>query len=274
MLGLLTFSIIEGPRHGWRSGEILTTFALSAAGLVALLAWERRRREPLLELRFFRSVPFSGANAIAVSAFASVSGFLFLNTLYLQEVRGFSALKAGLCLLPLAVMTMIFSPISGRLVAHGRARGSLALGGCAIMVAALLLTDLGRDTSLVILLLSYGVLGVGLGVVNSPISNTALTGMPPAQAGVAAAVASTARQVGQTLGVAIVGATAAGGVRGIVPGRFVAATHTGYWIIVGCGAVVLVLGLLTTSTRAQGTAQRALADLEDGPPGALSVPAA
>ena len=102
MLASLVYAIIEGPGTGWTSAPIVGLFALSAAALVGLLVYEPRRREPLIELRFFRSVPFRGATVIAVCAFAAMAGFLFLNTLYLQEVRGFSALHAGLLTLPMA----------------------------------------------------------------------------------------------------------------------------------------------------------------------------
>ncbi len=95
-LASLVYGIIEGPQHGWSSPEIIGCFCLSAVALGTLLVYEPRRREPLLDLRFFRSVPFSGATVIAVCAFVALGGFLFLNTLYLQDVRGYSALHARL----------------------------------------------------------------------------------------------------------------------------------------------------------------------------------
>ena len=112
-LASLTYAIIEGPSHGWASAEILGLFAVS----LALVGRARRLRaapaEPLLEIRFFRSAPFSGASAIAVCAFAALGGVLFLNTLYLQDVRHLSPLHAGMYLLPLAAMTIVFGPVSG-----------------------------------------------------------------------------------------------------------------------------------------------------------------
>ena len=111
-------AIIEGPRHGWTSPEIIGCFVASAAALVALLTYEPRRDEPLLDLRFFRSAPFSGATLIAVSAFAALGGFLFLNTLYLQDARGYSALHAGLLTLPLAAVTVVAAPLSGRIISY------------------------------------------------------------------------------------------------------------------------------------------------------------
>jgi EmrB/QacA subfamily drug resistance transporter len=261
LLASLTYAIIDAPSAGWLSTQSLGLFALAAGALAGLIAYERRRREPLLELRFFRSVPFSGASAIAVCSFAALGGFLFLNTLYLQEVRGLSAFHAGLYTLPIAAMTLVCSPLSGNLVARRGPRIGLLAGGVGITLGAALLTGLGAHTSLPSLLPAYFIFGIGFGMVNPPITNTAVVGMPPAQAGVAAAIASTSRQVGQTLGVAVVGAVAAAGAAVVGP-DFVQASHAGWWIIVGCGVAVLTLGLLSTTAWAKATARR-IAEDED-----------
>ena len=261
LLASLTYAIIDAPTAGWLSAQSIGLFALAAAALVALIAYERRRREPLLELRFFRSVPFSGASVIAVCAFAALGGFLFLNTLYLQEVRGLSPLKAGLYTLPIAAMTLIFAPLSGRLVGRRGPRISLLVGGVGLTLGGALLTGLSASTSISSLLPAYFVFGIGFGTVNPPITNTAVLGMPPAQAGVAAAVASTSRQVGQTLGVAVVGAVAAAGVIGKVGPAFVQDSHAGWWIVTGCGLAVLLLGLLSTTEWANVSARRVAAEL-------------
>ncbi|MCW2984801.1 MAG: EmrB/QacA subfamily drug resistance transporter, partial [Conexibacter sp.] len=256
MLASLTYAIIEGPGLGWTSGRIAGLFALSAAAAAGLLLYEPRHAEPLIELRFFRSAPFSGATAIAVCAFAALAGFLFLNTLYLQEVRGFSALHAGLLTLPMAGMTVVFGPVSGRVVGTWGPRVPLLIGGAGIGLSALMLTGLTATTSLTWLIAAYVVFGVGFGFVNTPITNTAVSGMPPSQAGVAAAVASTSRQVGQSLGVAIVGAVTTSGVALSLHDGLAAASHTGWWIIAACGAAVFALGLATTTRWARGTAAR------------------
>jgi EmrB/QacA subfamily drug resistance transporter len=254
-LATLTYAIIEAPRAGWVSAEILALFAFSLACFATLVAYELRRPEPLLEMRFFRSAPFSGASAIAVATFASVGGFLFLNTLYLQDVRGLSPFHAGLYMLPMAGMLLIFSPVSGRLVGRRGARAPLVLAASALIVAALMLTRLTPVTATGYLLAAYFIFGFGIGMVNPPITNTAVSGMPAEQAGVAAAVASTSRQVGMTLGVAVIGAICGGSLAGGIGRSFAAATHPGWWIIAGLGAVILVLGLLTTGAWANRTAR-------------------
>ncbi|HEV7942536.1 MAG TPA: MFS transporter [Solirubrobacteraceae bacterium] len=265
LLASLTYAIIEAPSSGWLSARTLGFFAICAIATVALIAYERRREQPLLELRFFSSVPFSGATAIAVCAFAALGGFLFLNTLYLQEVRGHSPLQAGLFMLPIAGMTVICAPISGRIVGSRGARGPLIVGGCGMAISSAIMTSLSPTTPVWVLLLSYVIFGIGFGTVNPPITNTAVVGMPPSQAGVAAAIASTSRQVGQTLGVAIVGALAVGAATSALAVHHLNLRDVGWWVVLGCGVAVLGLGVFSTTRRASSTAKRVAASFGDAP---------
>ena len=255
-LASLIYAIIEGPSSGWGSAEIVGFFGLSAVTLAALLIYEPRRNEPLLDLRFFCSAPFSGATVIAISAFAALGGFLFLNTLYLQDVRGYSALHAGLLTLPLAVATAFFAPISGRIIGRSGPRLPLLIAGVTMTAGGVLLTGLTNGTSVGWLLFAYVVFGIGFGMVNAPITNTAVSGMPRDQAGVAAAVASTSRQIGQTLGVAVVGSAVTSALVGPFGTAFTSASHVGWWIVTGCGAAVLAVGMLTSGRWARATAAR------------------
>jgi EmrB/QacA subfamily drug resistance transporter len=263
-LASLVYAIIEGQRDGWTSAGIVALFAVSALSVIALVAYELRRHEPLIEFRFFRSAPFAGATAIAVCVFAAFGGFLFLNTLYLQDVRHLSAFQAGLYTLPTAVMMLVFAPLSGRIIGHRSARGPLLIAGFALTLSPLLLIGLDPRTSNLLLICSYALFGIGSGFVNPPITNTAVSGMPPAQAGVAAAIASTSRQVGQTLGIAVLGAVAgAGASQSFGPG-FAAATHASWWIIAGLAVTVLVLGVASTTRWALDTARETAARLQPG----------
>ncbi|NED15581.1 MFS transporter, partial [Streptomyces sp. SID9124] len=261
LLGSLTYAIIEAPQKGWTSGEILLFAGLAAAALAGLLVYEPRRTDPLIDLRFFRSVPFSGATVIAVSAFAALGGFLFLNTLYLQDVRGLSALDAGLYTLPMAAVVCLLSPLSGRLVASRGPRVPLLIAGSAMAVSGLMLAAFDAETGTVSMFAAYVLFGLGFGSVNAPITNTAVSGMPRSQAGVAAAVASTSRQIGQTLGVAVIGAVLAAGMGGAAGSAgsadgFVAASRPGWWVVTGCGLAVLIVGALSSGRRARETARR------------------
>ena len=106
------------------------------AALAVLLAYEPRRAEPMVDFRFFRSVPFAGANLSAVCAIAAMAGFLFLSTLYLQDVRGLSALQAGLTILPMPVVMALCAPLAGRMVAKRGPRIPLVIAGAALTIAA------------------------------------------------------------------------------------------------------------------------------------------
>jgi EmrB/QacA subfamily drug resistance transporter len=255
-LAALTYGIIEGPAAGWTSVKILACFAVALAALAGLIRYEPRHADPLIDLRFFRSAPFSGATVIAICAFAALGGFLLLSTLYLQNVRGYSALHAGLFMVPLAAMTMVGAPVSGRIVAARGPRLPLAVAGVAIIASGLMLTRLTATTPAAWLIVAFVLFGIGFGAVNAPITNTAVSGMPRAQAGVAAAIASTSRQVGLSLGVAVIGSAVVSALAGSFRAGFPAASHAGWWIVTGCGAAVLLLGLLTSGRWARGTAQR------------------
>jgi len=256
ILTSLIFAIIEGSRQGYGSAPIVALFALSAAATAALPGYERRREEPLVDPVFFRSVPFTGSFAAAVTAFLVLSGFLFLNTLYLQDVRGYNALHAGLLTMPLAAGTAIASPLSGRLTAARGPRPPLIAAGLLIAAAALTLTRLTPTTPWTTLLTAYVLLGIGFGLVNAPITSTAVAGMPRAQAGVSAAITTTSRQIGNNLGVAVLGSIVTA--RTHAPGHagFAAAGRPGWWILAAGGLVIASLGLVTTTRRATATAVR------------------
>src|SRR4051794_7549239 len=135
-------------------------------------------------------------------------------------------------------MTVIVSPISGRIVGRHGPRAPLLIAGAAMALGSAMLTGIGPATPLPELLAAYVVFGLGFGFVNAPITNAAVSGMPRAQAGVAAAIATTSRQIGLTLGVAVVGAIA----------------DPAWWLLTACGVAILMLGLAATSSRAAATA--------------------
>jgi len=239
-------ALIEGPRHGWDSWLPLTLLGVAAVALVVLIVYERGRRDAVLDPRLFRSLPFSNAVVSAIAAYAANGAFLFLMTLYLQDVRGLTPFVAGLHLLPMAITQLICGPLSGRLVARFGTRPSLLLASGFWTVAILGLTTLADDTPDAVLLALFGLFGVGQGFVNAAITTAAVSGMPLSRAGSAAGVASTSRQVGISLGVALAGTiTGIGAASGIAPG-FSAATHAMWWTLVGIGAVVFAISLLAT----------------------------
>jgi EmrB/QacA subfamily drug resistance transporter len=253
----LTYGIIEGPSRGWSSALILSCFAVAAASLAVLLAWEPRRAEPLIDLRFFKSLPFSGAAVTAITAMAAFSGFLFLITLYLQEVRGYRPLIAGLFLLPMAVAMACSAPLCGRVLARSGPRTPLLIAGAGITAGGLLLAFVTASSPVWYVLVSCMVLGFGMGWVNAPITNSAVAGMPRARAGTAAGIASTSRQVGSALGVAIVGSILTAGLAGgSIAHGFAAATRPAWWLVTAMGVIVFALALVTTSRAGNASAAR------------------
>ncbi|HXW46278.1 MAG TPA: MFS transporter [Streptosporangiaceae bacterium] len=256
MLGSLTYGIIEGPSYGWASARILAFFAVTAVAAIGLLLYERRRDEPLIDMRFFRSLPFSGATLTAVSAMAALGGFLFLTTLYLQDVRGYRPLFAGLFLLPMAAALAAGAPLAGRMLARSGARTPLLIAGAGITAAGILLSHLTNSSAPGYLVVAFLVFGIGMGFVNAPITNSAVSGMPRSQAGVASGIASTSRQVGSSLGVAVMGSVLAANLHGSMQAGFAAATRPGWWIVVAAGGVVITLALITTSRSGKASAER------------------
>jgi MFS family permease len=263
MLASLTSAIIEGPNLGWSSPWIVALAITAGVSAATLVPYELRRADPLIEPRFFASRPFAAATVIATAAFTAFGGFLFLNTLYLQEVRDLSPLNAGLCTLPLAAMTVLASPIAGRVVGARGVRGPLILGGLGLGAGSLMLVSLSAGTSLWWLLAAYAVFGLGFGAVNTPITNVAVSGMPPSQAGVAAAVATTSRQVGLTLGVAVVGAIATARVHGSLHDHLAIASHPAWWLIGALGAGIVALGIAASTAAAHASAERTAARLQE-----------
>jgi len=263
-LACLVYGIIEGPSAGWRSAPILGAFGAAAVALGGLVVWERRRADPLIELRVFRSVPFTGALVITLCAFAGLGGFLFLTGLYLQYARGLNVWHAGLWLLPLAAGSAAAPPLTGRVLARYGARWPLVLGGAALAGGCLTLAQTPTAAAgLLVLSIAYVIFGAGYGAVNTVVFAAAVAGLPSAQAGVAGGMSSAGRQAGQSLGVSVTGAVLAIGLHGSLRQGFTAASHPAWLLNAACGLAVLLLGLVTTSRRAIRTAARVAAPLSD-----------
>ncbi len=262
MLGSLTYAIIEGPDLGWHAPVIVALFAVAAVALAVFVAYEAHRTEPVLDPRFFRSAPFAGSVLTAISAFAALGGFLFLATLYLQDIRGLSALSAGLHMVPMAVAMAVGAVGSSRVLARWGGRLPMMGAGAALAAGGVLLSGITASSSTLSLFVAFTVFGLGSGMVNAPITQAAVSGMPFSQAGVASGIASTSRQVGTSLGVAVTGSILAGSLHGPLRAGFVAASHADWLLLAACGVVVFVLGLVTTSRWALDTAARTAAALD------------
>ena len=259
----VVYVLIEGPFRGWTDARIVIVGVVALVAFVLFLRYESRRSDPFIDLRFFRSIPFASATMIAVCAFAAWGAFLFLMSLYLQDERGFSAMHTGLLYLPVAVGALIFSPLSGRLVGRFGSRPSLLIAGTLITAATLMLTRLTATTAVWQLLAIFAVFGIGFSMVNAPITNAAVSGMPTDRAGAASAVASTSRQVGVSLGVALCGSVAGAAIA--TSGADFAIAARPLWLIcAGLALLIIALAVYSTSARALRSAER-LAPLVAGP---------
>ena len=264
------FALIEGPVLGWANPVLLTIATVAVLALLAFLRFETRRNDPFIDLRYFRSAPFASATAIAVCAFAGWAAFLFMMSLYLQGERGYSPMATGFIYLPIAIGALVFSPLSGRLVGRFGSRPSLLISGAMITSAAVMLLFLTPSTPVWVMLSIFAAYGIGFAMVNAPVTNAAVSGMPRDRAGAASAITSTSRQVGVSIGVALCGSVA---------GAALAATHVGFteaarplWIInVGLGLVITVLAVTSTSARAKVSAQRLAPLIADGGRGVARV---
>nr|GID36469.1 MFS transporter [Actinoplanes campanulatus] len=260
LLGATVAVLIEGPRLGWTSPALLAGYPVIAAALVAFVRVESRTAEPLIDLGLFRRPPFAAAIAGAVAVFVAFSVTLLLGTLYLQQVRGLRPIEAGLFTLPMALATTVCAPLSGHLVGRLGPRLPLRLAGTCTVIGGALLVGLGDRTGTAHLLVAYLFAGIGLGFANAPITNTAVSGLPPERSGLAGGIASTARQVGAALGVAIAG----GMVAGLGPDRLAGATRPGWVLVAACGLVILAVAQASPSGVARTTAAQ---------PGPVAAPA-
>ncbi|MFJ1454925.1 MFS transporter [Nocardia sp. N2S4-5] len=229
-------------------------FVVSAIALAAFVFHESRHPSPFIDLRFFRSVPFSSATVTAVCAFAGLGAFLFSASLYLQGTRHFSAVHTGLLYLPMALGVLICSPLSGRLVGRYGTRPSLLVAGTFMALAAVLLTTLHADTAIWQLIIMFAVFGIGFGLVNAPITTAAVSGMPNDRAGAAAAVASTSRQVGVSIGVALCG---------LLTGASL------WWVVAALAASIIGLGVAANTRWAERSRDRVAPLLEEKVPASV-----
>ncbi|MGV9265967.1 MFS transporter [Kitasatospora sp. NPDC003701] len=236
-LGTSVAVLIEAPRIGWTSPPALAGCVVAALATAGFARVELRRPEPLMDLALFRRAPFAMAALGAVALFVALNVSLLLNTLYLQHARGWTALATGAATLPMALGATVCAPWSGALVGRLGPRRPLLLAGAFVAAGGLCLVRLDRDTPVLLLLAAYLLIGVGFGFANAPITNTAVGGLPPARAGVAGAITSTARQIGAAIGIAVAG----GLVVGVDPDGLAGASRPGWLLVTACGLFLVVV---------------------------------
>ncbi|HWC12165.1 MAG TPA: MFS transporter [Acidimicrobiales bacterium] len=204
-LGALIFAIIEGPEKGWTSGVIVTAFLLAAVLLAAFLVWERRSRHPMLPLDLFGDRRLSVGAGVITVAFLVMFGLFFLFTLYLQFVRGYSPLSAGLSTLPLAVTLIAVAPRSAAL-AERFGTGPVMTTGFVLVAAGFgVLALIAPTTPYLVLVVALVLLGAGMSLTAAPATGSIMSAVPHAKAGVGSAINDTTREVGGAIGIAVLG---------------------------------------------------------------------
>jgi DHA2 family methylenomycin A resistance protein-like MFS transporter len=213
-VGVLTFAIIEGPSRGWGSVLILGAFAAAVCALGGFVVWELRHSAPLIDVSLFSRAPFTVANVAGMAVFFAFIGAIVYLSVYFQQVQGRSALGAGLALLPIGAGFFAGAPLSGRLVGRLGPRWPMVLGLalCGTGMLGLLRLSVGSSVGAV----WWNLLAVGLGggLSLTPMTATAMAAVGPERAGMASAIHNSMRQVGQALGVAVLGSLAYAGVVG------------------------------------------------------------
>ncbi|HXW87642.1 MAG TPA: DHA2 family efflux MFS transporter permease subunit [Streptosporangiaceae bacterium] len=205
-VGLLTWTVIEAPTHGWGSAATIGGFAGSALALAAFVGWQLRRPDPMLDVRLFRNMRFTAASGAIALAFFGLFGFIFLVTQYFQLVRGYDPLRAGVATLPFAIVTGAVSPIAITLMKRVGTKAVVAAGLALMSAGFVVAVGTGVDSAYWgRIIVAMALMAAGLGLTSSPATEAIMGALPLGKAGVGSAVNDTTREVGGTLGVAIVG---------------------------------------------------------------------
>ncbi|SOD62769.1 drug resistance transporter, EmrB/QacA subfamily [Streptomyces zhaozhouensis] len=240
ILGIAVGVLIEGPGRGWQDRWVLSGIVVLVVLVWVFIRVESRRQDPLIDPGLFRIPSFTGAILGAVAVFVAFSMTLLLTTRIVRESWGWAAIDAGALTLPMALGATVFAPVSGLLVSRNGPRRPLigagalpAAGGACLLIAV----ESGEPLALVA---AYLLVGSGIGCANAPITNTAVSGLPPERAGVAGGTASAARQVGTALGIAIAGSL----LTDARPEQYAGASLPGWSIVAACGLLLIMVGTL------------------------------
>jgi EmrB/QacA subfamily drug resistance transporter len=202
----LSYALIEGNKHGWGSPEIIGLF-VGAAVLLAVFIWlELRQRLPMLDLGLFKIGSFAGANIVAMLVSLGMFGVFFFISLYVQNVLGYSPTKAGAIFLPMTILIILIAPIAGKLSDRVGSRWLMGAGMAILGVSLLLYQRIGLHTGFWSLLPQLVLGGIGMALTMSPMTSAAMGSVPTDKAGVGSGVLNSFRQVGGSLGIALMGA--------------------------------------------------------------------
>jgi EmrB/QacA subfamily drug resistance transporter len=241
----LTYALIEGNTYGWGSTRIVGSFVVAAASLVVFLLLESRQNAPMLPLGLFRNRTYTGANTVILLVALSMFGVFFFVSLYMQNILGYSAVQAGAAFLPMTLLIILIAPIAGRMTDRIGSRGFMTGGMILIAIQLIYFSRLGPDATFWQLLPAMLIGGIGMASTMTPSAAAATRSVPVDKAGVGAAVLNAFRQVGGTMGIAIMGAIVAHQAGGQ---RTVNAFMDGFQSALTVAAVIALAGAVVAFT--------------------------
>ena len=246
----LTYALIEGNNYGWASGRILASFAVAAVGLVTFVVLEHRQRVPMLDLSLFKNSTFSGANVTMLLVALAMFGVFLFNSLYLGQVLGYSPIQTGATFLPLTVLIVFVAPLAGRFSDKIGSRWLMGAGLVLLSGSLLSFSTLGVDSTFWDIVPGLILGGFGMSLAMTPTTAAAMGSVPVDKAGVGSAVLNSMRQVGGSLGIALMGAIVASSVS-VLPGnpeypdQFVEGYHNALHVAAAIAIVGAVVAVAT-----------------------------
>jgi EmrB/QacA subfamily drug resistance transporter len=247
----LTYALIESNTYGWTSARILVLFAAAAVALSAFVWLELHQRAPMLDLSLFRNLTYAGANLATMLVALAMFGIFFFNSLFLQNILHYSAIQTGALFLPMTLLIILIAPQAGRLSDKVSARWIVGTGLTLVCLSLILFGTLDESSDFWNILPGLLTGGLGMALTMAPTTSAAMAAVPTDKAGVGSAVLNAFRQVGGSLGIAIMGALVASRIH-TTPrnphyvGQFISGYHLGLHVAAGfalTGAVVAVLTL-------------------------------
>jgi EmrB/QacA subfamily drug resistance transporter len=240
----LTFGLIETNNHAWGSTLVLSMFALAAVSLTAFVLLELHQRNPMLDLSLFKNRTFSGANAAMLLVGLALFGIFFFNSLFVQNIMGFSPIEAGATFLPMTVLIILVAPFAGRLSDQIGPRWLMGAGMLLLAVALILFGTLDASSNFWDLLPGLLVGGFGMAITMAPTTSAAMGSVPIDAAGVGSAVINSMRQIGGSIGIALMGALVATKLTVENPAdpRYALQFVEGYHLAVHVGAGLVLVG--------------------------------
>jgi EmrB/QacA subfamily drug resistance transporter len=259
----LTYGLIEANTYGWTSGRIIAAFAVAVVLLVAFVVLELRQRVPMLDLSLFRNSTFTGANLVVLLVALAMFGVFFFVSLYMQNILGYSAVQAGAAFLPMTILIILIAPIAGKATDRIGSRWLMTVGMVLVGVQLLYFSTLGADESFWSLLPAMLVGGIGMALTMTPSTAAAMRALPNDKAGVGSAVLNSFRQVGGSLGIALIGA---------IVGSSVDGNRTPEAFVDGFSNALLVAAIIALAGAVVAAALVRVHDTEHAEPDAAAVP--